>query len=191
MNRRARNLVWLVWGAWICLLWIACESLKASIEAVGVAPQSMMKQIEQEQERAHTRQQFQKNFRDLQLTTQGLLHEHEATRLTPQRLNKDSKMINRCAKTLRTMMALGNLAKPIEIDKQIIGPHQFDEALRKLSKLVWDFAHNPVHQNSKVFNTSQAARAQTDLLAIIALSKVLEAEAKAYAPYTTSAQSQP
>jgi hypothetical protein len=37
-----------------------------------------------------------------------------------------------------------------------------------------------VHQNSKVFNTEQAERAQTDLLTVINLSKALEGKSRKY-----------
>lgn len=171
---------------------IALAWLIVNTAALAFHPQTTTKQFELERERAYTRQQFQKNFRDLQTVTQGLLRDHEAARLTPQQLNKAVKTINKCAKTLRTMMALGSLAKPTEFNRGLRDARQFDAALRRLSKLVWDFAHNPVHQSSKVFNTDQAERAQTDLLAIISLTKILESEAKAYAAATqASAQSHP
>ena len=75
-------------------------------------------------------------------------------------------------------MALGNLAVPLKIDKEINTPRQFDQSIRRIAKLIYDFAHNPIHQNSKVFNTDQAQQAQTDLLAIIDLSKAIENKAK-------------
>ena len=78
-------------------------------------------------------------------------------------------------------MALGNLAVPMKIDKEIKTPQQFDKSIRRLAKHIYDFAHNPIHQSSKVFNTDQAQQAQTDLLAIIDLSKALEEKAKGYA----------
>ncbi|MCI0659654.1 MAG: hypothetical protein L0220_01135, partial [Acidobacteria bacterium] len=141
-----------------------------------------------ERDKALARQQFTKNFRDMQLLGQGLLREHEAKRLTSKRLAKDAKSINRCAKSLRSLLALGNLASETQIDKDIDTPNEFDESIRKLAKLIWDFAHNPIHQTSKVFNTDQAAQAQTDLLTIINLSKVIENRAKSYVFAPTSAQ---
>lgn len=135
-----------------------------------------------DKDRAQTivRQQFTKNFHDLQTISQNLLHEHEARRLTPSRLAKDVKSINKCGKTLRSLIGLASLATETEINKEINTPSEFDESIRRLSKLIWDFAHNPVHQNSKVFNTDQAGQAQTDLLTIINLSKALETKAKGY-----------
>lgn len=135
---------------------------------------------ERERDRNYARQQFTKNFRDLQETSQGLLKEHENKRLTSERLTKDVRSINRSAKALRSLMALGNLAIPMKIDKEIKTPQQFDKSIRRLAKHIYDFAHNPIHQSSKVFNTDQAQQAQTDLLAIIDLSKALEDKAKGY-----------
>ena len=85
-------------------------------------------------------------------------------------------------------MALGDLAQETDLDKEIGTPEEFDESIRKLAKLIWDFSHNPVHQNSKVFNTDLASRAQTDLLAIINLSKLIESRAKEYVFSSTLAQ---
>lgn len=151
------------------------------------APQAP-KSWEQERERAYARQQFNKNFRDLQLLGQNLLKEHEARRLTSERLTKDSKSINKCAKALRNLTSLGSAAIPQKINKNINAPQDYDESIRRLSKHIWDYAHNPIHQNSKVFNTDQAGQARTDLLAIIDLSKAIENKAKGYAAITFPAQ---
>jgi hypothetical protein len=151
-----------------------------SLDEPRLPPQSPVKQMEKERERAHAREQFTKNFRDLQLLSQGLLREHERARLTSGKLAKDARSINKCARTLRTLIALGEMANEVEINKEIDTAQEFDESIRKLSKLVRDFAHNPVHQSNKVFNTDQAERAQTDLLTIINLSKALEDKSKNY-----------
>jgi hypothetical protein len=143
--------------------------------------QSPDKRIERERERAYAREQFTKNFRDIQLLGKGLLQDHEATKLTPDKLAKSARSINKCAKTLRALIALGEMASEVEVDKEIVTARKFDESIRKLATLISDFAHNPVHQNNKVFNTDQAERAQTDLLTIINLSKALENKSKAYA----------
>lgn len=139
------------------------------------------KSADQARERAYARQQFTQNFRDLQLLGQGLLREHEARRLTAKQLAKDVKAINKCAKTLRSLMALGALAHPTEVNKAIDTPQEYDQAIRRLAKLIWDFAHSPHHQNSKIFAADEAARVQTNLLTIINLSKVLGDRAKSYA----------
>ncbi len=135
---------------------------------------------QKDRERIQARQQFNKSFRDLQVLSQGLLREHESKRLTPGRLAKDVKSINKCAKNLRTLIALGNLASEKKVNKEIDTPGEFDESIRQLAKLIWDFAHNSIHQNNKVFNMDEAARAQTDLLTIINLSKAIEDRAKNY-----------
>jgi hypothetical protein len=148
---------------------------------MGGSSQTPNRQFERERERAYAREQFTKNFRDIQLFGKGLLQDHEAARLTPDKLAKGAKSINKCAKSLRSMIALGEMASEVEINKEIDTTREFDESIRKLATLISDFAHNPVHQNSKIFDTNQAERAQTDLLTIINLSKALENKSKAYA----------
>lgn len=146
----------------------------------GALPQTTDKRLERERERAYAREQFTKNFRDLQLLGKGLLRDHEATRLTPGKLSKGARSINKCARTLRSLIALGEMASEIQIDKEIDTAREFDESIRKLAVLISEFAHNPVHQSNKVFNTDEAERAQTDLLTIINLSKALENKSKGY-----------
>lgn len=167
-----------VWAAWLSF------SGSLTIKPAGTTSepkQQSAKNAEQERERAYSRQQFNKNFHDLQILGQNLLKEHEANRLTSDRLAKDSKSINKCAKALRTLTTLGRLANPQKISKEISTPQEYDESIHRLAKLIWDFAHNPVHQSSKVFNMDHAQRAQTDLLTIIDLSKVIETRARGYA----------
>lgn len=136
--------------------------------------------LEKERDRLYARQLFTNNFRNLQLTSQNLLKEHEEKRLNPERLSKGVRIINKAAKALRSLMALGDLAEPVKIDKEINTPQQFDSSIRRLAKHVYDFAHNPIHQSNKVFNTDHAQQAQTDLLAIIDLSKAIGNKAKSY-----------
>ncbi|MBO0858918.1 MAG: hypothetical protein J2P21_10690 [Chloracidobacterium sp.] len=147
---------------------------------MGCLSQTPDKKLETDRERAYAREQFAKNFRNLQLLGKGLLEDHEAKRLTPDKLAKSVSSINKCAKTVRSLLALGEMASEVEIDKEIYTAGKFDKAIRKLATLISDFAHNPVHQSSKVFNTGQAERAQTDLLTIIKLSKALENKSKYY-----------
>lgn len=149
--------------------------------SLGGLSQTPDRRIERERERAYAREQFTKNFRDIQLLGKGMLQDHEATRLTPNKLAKGARSIHKCAKTLRSLIALGEMASQVEIDKEIDTARKFDQSIRRLAALISDFAHNPVHQNNKVFNTDQAERAQTDLLAIINLSRALENKSKAYA----------
>jgi hypothetical protein len=143
-------------------------------------PQSPDKRLERERERAYAREQFSKNFRDLQLLGKGLLRDHEATKLTPGKLAKDAKSINRCARTLRSLIALGDMASEVKINREIDTAPEFDDSIHNLAQLIWDFAHNPVHQSNKVFNTDLAEQAQTDLLTIINLSKALESKSRRY-----------
>jgi hypothetical protein len=135
---------------------------------------------QREREKAAARQQFTENFRDIQLLGQGLLRDHLSGRLTSERLSKSSKSINKCARSLRSLLALGELASEIEINEEIDTPLAFDDAIRKLARVISDFAHNPQHQSSRIFNTDQAAKAQTDLLTIINLSKAIEKRSKLY-----------
>ncbi|HEY8461915.1 MAG TPA: hypothetical protein VIM99_16110 [Blastocatellia bacterium] len=160
----------------------SCSVLMLLFSIPLVCPsQTLDRQRERERERAYAREQFTKNFRDIQLIGRGLLQDHEATRLTPSKLARSARSIHKCAKTLRSLIALGEMASEVEIDKEIDTPQKFDESIRKLAALISDFAHNPVHQSNKIFNTDQAERAQTDLLTIINLSKALENKSKAYA----------
>lgn len=138
------------------------------------------KRLERERERAYAREQFTKNFRDLQLLGKGLLKDHEAARLTPGKLSKGARSINKSARTLRALIALGEMASESPVNKELDLAREFDESIRKLASLISDFANNPVHQSNKVFNTDQAERAQTDLLTIINLSKALENKSRSY-----------
>jgi hypothetical protein len=142
--------------------------------------QTTDKRLERERERAYVREQFKKNFRDLQLLGKGLLQDHEEIRLTPGKLAKSARAINKCARALRALIALGEMASETPIKKEIATAREFDESIRKLATLISDFAHNPVHQSNKVFNTDEAERAQTDLLTVINLSKALENKSKRY-----------
>jgi hypothetical protein len=146
------------------------------------------KPSERERERAYNRQLFKKTFHDIQILGQNLLKDHEAGRLTTGRLAKDVKAIHKCAKVIRSLTALGDLAEPEVINKDIDTPREYDESIRLLAKHIWDFAHNPVLQNTKVFNTDQAQRAQTNLEAIMDLSKAIESKAKGYATPAISSQ---
>ncbi len=140
-----------------------------------------MIQINQkEQEKVYVREQFTRNFKDLQLLGQGLLKDHETGKLNAKKLEKGAKSINRCARTLKPLLALGDLGEERNFDKEIGTSDEFDSSIRKLGTLIWDFAHNPALKNSKVFDTKLAARAQSDLLTIIELSKVLGERAKTY-----------
>lgn len=163
------------------LLLLCLSGSTATANPLRPPPQSPDKQLERERERAYARQQFSKNFRDLQLIGKALLRDHEAATLTPGNLAKSARSINKCARTLRALIALGGMASEVKINKEIDTAQEFDDSIRKLAGLIHDFARNPVHQNNKVFNTDLAERAQTDLLTIINLSKALENKSKNYA----------
>jgi hypothetical protein len=143
-------------------------------------PGAQSSTAQREREIAAARQQFTENFRDIQLLGQGLLRDHQAGRLTSERLSKSAKSINKCARNLRSLLALGELASEIEINEEIDTPLAFDDAISKLARVISDFAHNPHHQSSKIFNTDQATKVQTDLLTIINLSKAIEKRSKRY-----------
>lgn len=137
--------------------------------------------FEAERQKAVSKQQFTQNFRNIQVSSQELLREHETGKLTATRLNKNARSINKSSKNLRSLMALGELAEKAEpYERNINGNEKFDQAIRHLYQLIYDFAHSPVHQNTKVFNTKMAAKAQTQLLTIIELSKILEDCARDY-----------
>ena len=158
---------------WFILLFLFSSCLSGLSQPPG-------RQVERERERAYAREQFKKNFRDLQLIGKELLQDHETARLTPDKLAKNARSINKCARTLRSLIALGEMASEAPVNKEIVTAWQFDASIRRLASLISDFAHNPVHQSNKVFNTDQAERAQTDLLTIINLSKALENKSRRY-----------
>src|SRR5262249_4976589 len=116
-----------------------------------------------------------------QVTSQELLKEHIEGRLTPTELSKKAKAISRSAKTIRTLMALGELAQePYTINERLNDTLAFDQSIKRLAKMIYDFAHSPVHQNSKVFNTVEVTKTQKDLLTIISLAKIIETQARKY-----------
>ena len=164
--------------------WRIFAAARPATQAGGAAAYSLSGRDaaakDQARQRNYVRQQFAKDFRDLQHTSIGLLREHEKGRLTGTRLARDVKTINRCAKSLRHLMALGELP-PLPDEEEIDSAREFDQSIRRLSRVVYSFAHNPLHQNSKVFDLKHAARAQSDLAAIISLSKSLENQARGYA----------
>jgi hypothetical protein len=134
-----------------------------------------------ERERQATREQFKQNFRELQLLGIGLLKAHESGDLKASRLAKDTRAIQKRARALRGLMVLGQRVAPVdEVDRQIDSAAKFDHSIRHLARLISEFAHNPLHQNSKVFNTEDAAQASADLISIIDLAKAIENQAVHY-----------
>ena len=137
---------------------------------------------ERARERAYAREQFARHFKSVQVRSQLLLRLHEKRTLSAKQLREEAGQINKSARMLRQLIALGSLAARVEQKTRFAAPEEFEEAIRKLANLVWEFAHNPVHQNGKIFNTQQAAAAQTDLLSIIELSRALQREGSGYQP---------
>ncbi|HZS06298.1 MAG TPA: hypothetical protein VFD58_15765 [Blastocatellia bacterium] len=134
-----------------------------------------------ERQKEMTRAEFTRNFSGLQNVGYALLREHEERKLNPDRLAKDVKAINRHAKNLRGLLVLGELKSPVQEGKEPLDtPHKYDQSIRRLARLIYTFAHNPVHQNRRVFDTEQAQRALVDLETIIQLSKAIESQARGY-----------
>jgi hypothetical protein len=140
----------------------------------GVSPKDLSRA------REAAREQFTKNFRELQESSRRLLREHEAGRLKSNLLSKQVKSIQKCAKNLRALLQLGEPEKLPQVNSSPQTPQAFDLFIRRLASVVSAFAHNPVHRNSKVFNTDDAARARDDLEMIIKLAKLLEDQARNY-----------
>lgn len=160
----------------------------------AVWTESVIWQVRADAQREKTviRQQFSKSFHDLQVISQQMLREHDTGQLTTNHLSKQSKSINKSARTLRTLMALGELAQePHPLEKDLTTAHAFDKSIRRLAKLIYDFSHSPHHKNSKVFDTVEATKVQKELLTIIALSKLLEVNAKNYPHFSASEQDKP
>jgi len=116
----------------------------------------------------------------VQVLSQDLLKAHEEGNLTARGLGKEAREINKSARSLRQLIALGALAEERELKTSLTTPADFDEAIRLLAQMIRRFARNPSHQNSRILNTDQATEAQTDLLAIIRLSKTLADQARGY-----------
>lgn len=134
--------------------------------------------MERNRERAHLRQEFARHFRTIQVKSQEMIQEFESGKLTEKRLASQSKQINKSARSLRQLIALGELAEPEELKTSFSSPIEIEEAIRLLATRVKDFARNPTHQNSRILNTDLATRAQTDLLAVIRLSKAINEQAR-------------
>jgi hypothetical protein len=137
--------------------------------------------------KAAARREFTKSFGELQQSGYTMLREHEAGQLKRSRLSKHLKSIQKSAKSLRALLQLGEPAPITEVSGSPQTPQAFDESIRRLTQVISAFAHNPIHQNSKVFNTGEATRARTDLAVIIALAKLIESQARQYTALPTQA----
>ena len=137
----------------------------------------------QERERRAARESFNENFRELQLLGINLLKDHRNGNLSRERLAKDTKTIQKRARTLRGLMVLGEPGgPPIQLESKINTPVQFDKFIGWLSRLIHDFAHNPIHKNTKVFDTDEAGRASADIINIINLARLIEQSSGGYTP---------
>lgn len=131
--------------------------------------------------RKATQAEFKERFRSIQTLGMGLLKAHEEGMLRSDQLAKDARAIQKHARSLNNLMALGppnskNRGRAMEINTA----GDFDRAIRKLSQLVYDFAHNPIHRNPKVFDTDKAADAAAELVTIVDLARVIERRARDY-----------
>jgi len=136
-----------------------------------------------ERERQARKESFKENFRELQLLGISLLKTHRSGELDAARLNRDSKAVQKRARALRGLMVLGNPeVKPIELPSRIKSPDEFSKFIGWASRMIYDFAHNPIHTNTKVFDTDLAAKAAGDLVNIVNLAKVLETSSIHYVP---------
>jgi hypothetical protein len=163
------------------LFWLWMSLLTGFISAAWSSAEVKAQTQDPNLARRQAREQFQKNFREIQLIGQRLVREHEAGRLKPSQLAKETKAIQKCAKNLRSLQALGEpLAPSAESIGSLDSPQDFDQSIRRLAKLIYDYAHNPTHQNNRVFNTDEAARARQDLEMAIKLARALETKAKNY-----------
>lgn len=164
--------------AMMMLIWLPHFRVEGAI-AASQASQGLSR-IERNREKEYLRQQFARHFKLIQVTSQQLIREHEEGTMNSARLSKSVRDINKSARTLRTMIGLGELANIEQLKTDLTTAAGFDEALRLLGRLTRDFARNPVHQNSRILNTDLATQAQTDLLSIINLSKLIGQQSGIY-----------
>jgi hypothetical protein len=156
-------------------LFIICIAIPAHLYGAPLRAVQQAEQAARERERKAAREQFSQNFRELQQIANATLKAHDQHSLKASDLQKNVKGIQKRAKTLRGLTVLGEPVSPPEnYARKIETSADFDRAIRTLAQLVYDFAHNPVHQNTKVFDTNRAARAIEDLINIINLAKIIE-----------------
>lgn len=175
---RSSNMIGFRMTAVILVIWLPLYHGEASVHAGQTSQNSSM--LEKNREKEYLRQQFARHFKLIQITTQQIIREHEDGTMNSTRLSKNVREINKSARTLRTMIGLGDLANDEKLKTDLTSAAGFDEALRLLGRLIRDFARNPVHQNSRILNTELATRAQTDLLSIINLSRSIGQQAGNY-----------
>jgi hypothetical protein len=173
----------LLWQGIIVVVGLTLTSLQSDIQGhPSLQTNQPSSVVDKARERAYAREQFGRHFKSIQVRSQRLLRLHEEGSLSAKQLTEEAREIHKSARTLRQLIALGSLATKVEQRAHFASPEEYGEGIRKLANLVWEFAHNPVHQNGKVFNTQQAAEAQTDLLSIIELSRALQRKGGGYPP---------
>lgn len=134
-------------------------------------------------ERQALKESFQENFRELQLLGINLLKSHRSGELDAARLNRDSKAIQKRARAIRSLMVLGNPeVKPVELPSKLKSEQDFSKYVGWVSRIIYDFAHSPIHTNTKVFDTELATKAATDLVNIGNMAKLLENSSVHYLP---------
>jgi len=173
----SNNMIGFRMMAMMMMMWLP-HFMEGTI-AASQASQGLSR-IERNREKEYLRQQFARHFKLIQVTSQQLIREHEEGTMTSARLSKSVRDINKSARTLRTMIGLGELANDEQLKTDLTTAAGFDEALRLLGRLTRDFARNPVHQNSRILDTDLATRAQTDLLSIINLSRLIGQQSGIY-----------
>jgi hypothetical protein len=167
---------------WLSLMLaiLALDPVVASLPQAGSTTQAN-EAAARERARKANQAEFKESFRSIQTVGMALLKAHEEGRLAPGGLAKDTRAIQKHARSLRSLMALG---PPSERERsappELHSARDFDKAIRSLSQLVSDFAHNPIHQNPKVFDTDKASEAAADLVAIVDLAKSIERRARDY-----------
>src|SRR5215207_739905 len=162
-------------------LFIICVAIPSHLYGAPIRAAQQAEQAARARERKAAKEQFSQNFRELQQIANTTLKAHD--------LQKNVRGIQKRAKTLRGLTVLGEPASPPEnYARKIESPAEFDRSIRTLARLVYDFAHNPVHQNTKVFDTNKAAKAIEDLINIINLAKIIEDNSDNYQPPAQPAQ---
>src|SRR5215207_3786967 len=170
-------------------LFIICVAIPSHLYGAPIRAAQQAEQAARARERKAAKEQFSQNFRELQQIANTTLKAHDQRSLKASDLQKNVRGIQKRAKTLRGLTVLGEPASPPEnYARKIESPAEFDRSIRTLARLVYDFAHNPVHQNTKVFDTNKAAKAIEDLINIINLAKIIEDNSDNYQPPAQPAQ---
>ena len=165
----------------VITLVIAAASVGVT-QSIGAHAQLRKSEVDA-RERQALRESFKENFRELQLLGINLLKLHRSGELDASRLNRDAKATQKRARALRSLMVLGNPdIKPLELPSKLRSEQDFSKFIGWMSRMIYDFAHSPIHTNAKVFDTELAAKAATDLVNITNMAKLLESSSANYIP---------